>query len=129
MKDQSVGAATARGERMWEGMALVEENLRKLSGREEQVLRLLFGIGEAAHSRDELSRRLAISRDWLRQIELRALSNLRNLAAMEAAVVSRRRPALRRKRAPQATYRDDTSLATSWDNNPVASRASSPVAR
>jgi hypothetical protein len=114
---------------MWEGMALVEENLRKLSGREEQVLRLLFGIGEAAHSRDELSRRLAISRDWLRQIELRALSNLRNLAAMEAAVVSRRRPALRRKRAPQATYRDDPSLTTSWDKSPIASRASSPAAR
>jgi DNA-directed RNA polymerase sigma subunit (sigma70/sigma32) len=113
MKHQGVRQATASGERTWEGMAVIEENLRRLSGREEQVLRLLFGIGEVAHSRDELSRRLAISRDWLRQIELRALSNLRSMAT-EAIVARRRRPALRRERAPQATYRDARSV-TAWN--------------
>ena len=70
-------------------MALVEQDLRKLPGQEEQVLRLLFGIGEPPHSRDELRRRLGMSRGWLRQIERRALRRLRCVAlsddpAMEA---------------------------------------------
>jgi hypothetical protein len=107
LKNDGAGAATASGERMWEGMALIEENLKRLSVREEQVLRSLFGIGEVVHSRDELSRRLAISRHWLRQIEMRALSNLRHMAATEVTVAARRRPVLRRERAPRATYRVD----------------------
>jgi DNA-directed RNA polymerase sigma subunit (sigma70/sigma32) len=55
----------------------VEEALRKLSSQEEQVLRLLFGIGALRHSRDELVRRLGLSPRWLRRIEARALRNLR----------------------------------------------------
>ncbi|HVO26413.1 MAG TPA: sigma factor-like helix-turn-helix DNA-binding protein [Candidatus Margulisiibacteriota bacterium] len=58
-------------------MTLVAEYLSRLSGKEEQVVRLLFGIGEAAHSRDELVRRLGLSRASLRQIEHRALRHLR----------------------------------------------------
>jgi RNA polymerase primary sigma factor len=65
--------------------ALVEEDLRKLRRQEEQVLRLLFGIGEVAHSRDELGRRLGISPEWLRQIEREALRQLRRAALSEDA--------------------------------------------
>jgi len=59
---------------------MVEEDLTKLSAHEERVLRLLFGIGEAPHSREEVGRRLGMSRAWLRQIERRALRNLRQVA-------------------------------------------------
>jgi len=58
-------------------LAMVEDDLTKLSEQEEQVLRLLFGIGEVLHSREEVGRRLGMSRSWLRQIERRALRNLR----------------------------------------------------
>ncbi len=59
-------------------MVQIEDNLRKLSAREETLLRLLFGIGEPTHSRDEVERRLGMSSGWLRQIERRALRNLRS---------------------------------------------------
>ncbi len=64
-------------------LASVDEDLRKLSAREEQVLRLLFGVGEVPHSRDELGQRLGVSRDWLRSIERRALRNLRSAAVFD----------------------------------------------
>jgi len=53
-------------------LAMVEDDLTKLSEQEEQVLRLLFGIGEVLHSREEVGRRLGMSRSWLRQIVRRA---------------------------------------------------------
>ena len=58
-------------------LAMVEEDLTKLSEQEEQVLRLLFGIGEALHSREEVGRRLGVSAAGLRQVERRAFRNLR----------------------------------------------------
>jgi DNA-directed RNA polymerase sigma subunit (sigma70/sigma32) len=64
-------------------MVQIEDNLRKLSAREETLLRLLFGIGEPTHSRDEVERRLGMSSGWLRQIERRALRNLRSAALAE----------------------------------------------
>ena len=81
------------GWRRRDRMALVEENLRMLSTQEERVLRLLFGIGAAAHSRDELGQRLGISLRWLRQIEHRALRHLRSVAVSDstAATTERRR--------------------------------------
>jgi hypothetical protein len=87
--------AAAASKRLWEDRALIEENLRKLSVDEEQVLRLLFGIGEVAHSRDELGRRLGISPKWLRQIERKALRHLRRVALSED---SADRQALRARR-------------------------------
>lgn len=64
-------------------LALVEADLAKLSPRDEQVLRLLFGIGAASHSREEVGRRLGMSRAWLRQVERRALGKLRSAAVAE----------------------------------------------
>jgi hypothetical protein len=99
--------APASGEPVREFVTMIDEDLRRLSRREEQVLRLLFGIGELRHSREELGRRLAISRNWLRQIELRALSNLRNMAVAVAdgSTAKPGRPALRSAHARPATYR------------------------
>lgn len=65
-------------------MVWIENDLRKLSAREERVLRLLFGIGQSPHSRDELERRLGMSAGRLRQVERRALRNLRSAAVAEA---------------------------------------------
>ena len=61
-------------------LASVDEDLRKLPAREGQILRLLFGVGEVPHSRDEAGRRLGMSPDWLRSLERRALRNLRSAA-------------------------------------------------
>jgi RNA polymerase sigma factor (sigma-70 family) len=71
-------------------LAMVEEDLTKLPEQEEQVLRLLFGIGEVLHSREEVGRRLGMSRGWLRQIERRALRNLRQVALGRAVATEAR---------------------------------------
>lgn len=71
---------SARGVQERGFLAMVEKDLTKLSEQEEQVVRLLFGIGEVAHSREEVGRRLGMSKGWLRQIERRAFRNLRQVA-------------------------------------------------
>jgi RNA polymerase primary sigma factor len=55
----------------------VEQTLRKLTQAEERVLRMRFGIGERACNLDEIGKRCGLSRGWVRQIEARALRNLR----------------------------------------------------
>lgn len=52
--------------------------LAMLSPREEQVLRLRFGIGESAdHTLEEIGQRFELTRQRIRQIEARALRKLR----------------------------------------------------
>lgn len=52
--------------------------LAMLSPREEQVLRLRFGIGEPAdYTLEEIGRRFEVTRQRIRQIEARALRKLR----------------------------------------------------
>lgn len=56
----------------------VERALEPLSEREREVLRLRYGIGtEREHTLEEIGRRLAITRERVRQIEARALARLR----------------------------------------------------
>ena len=74
---------------------MIEEGLRKLSEHEEQVLRLLFGIGALAHSHDALGRRLGISARALRQIERQALRHLRCAAVSEDSADPQPLPATR----------------------------------
>jgi RNA polymerase primary sigma factor len=53
--------------------------LATLSPREEQVLRLRFGIGEASdHTLEEVGARFAVTRERIRQIEAKALRKLRH---------------------------------------------------
>ena len=54
--------------------------LSHLSSQERQVLHLRFGLeGEERHTLAEIGRRLDVSRERVRQVELKALRKLRNL--------------------------------------------------
>ena len=54
--------------------------LSHLSDQERQVLQLRFGLeGEERHTLAEIGRRLDVSRERVRQVELKALRKLRNL--------------------------------------------------
>jgi RNA polymerase primary sigma factor len=55
--------------------------LATLTPREEQVLRLRFGIGERAdHTLEEVGQRMAVTRERIRQIEAKAIRKLRHPA-------------------------------------------------
>jgi RNA polymerase primary sigma factor len=57
----------------------IRKALATLSPREERVLRLRFGIGEASeHTLDEISQDFALTRERIRQIEAKALQKLRH---------------------------------------------------
>jgi hypothetical protein len=70
-----VGSAVSRGD--------VEAALRVLSRREEEVLRLRFGIGEHSHDRTEVGLRVGIARSRVRQIESKAFQRLRQASLLE----------------------------------------------
>jgi RNA polymerase primary sigma factor len=54
--------------------------LSHLSEQERQVLQLRFGLeGEERHTLAEIGRQLDVSRERVRQVELKALRKLRNL--------------------------------------------------
>ena len=53
--------------------------LSTLSGREEKVLRMRFGIGETSdHTLDEIGRDFEVTRERIRQIQVKALHKLRH---------------------------------------------------
>jgi len=57
----------------------IRKALATLSPREERILRLRFGIGEATdHTLDEISQDFALTRERIRQIEAKALQKLRH---------------------------------------------------
>ncbi|MCB9670463.1 MAG: sigma-70 family RNA polymerase sigma factor [Alphaproteobacteria bacterium] len=56
----------------------IEDALASLSPREEKVIRMRFGIGEATcYSLEEIGSRFALTRERIRQIEIKALRKLR----------------------------------------------------
>jgi len=58
----------------------IEEALSNLSDREEDILRMRFGIGyEDSYTLDEIGNRYSLTRERIRQIERRALKKLRQL--------------------------------------------------
>jgi RNA polymerase primary sigma factor len=60
----------------------IEHTLAPLDTREREVLRLRFGLGtDHEHTLAEIARRLAISRERVRQIESRAMAKLRPASA------------------------------------------------
>jgi RNA polymerase primary sigma factor len=62
----------------------VGETLKSLSPREEQILRMRFGIGEhQAHTLEEIGWKLRISRERVRQIEAAALRKLHESNVLE----------------------------------------------
>ncbi len=73
----------------------VERALAPLSDREKEVLRLRYGLGaDREYTLEEIGKRLAVTRERVRQIESRALQKLRSAKLREAeSMLSRRRPA------------------------------------
>jgi RNA polymerase primary sigma factor len=62
----------------------IEEVLNKLTGRERDVLRMRFGLDDGyARTLEEVGSRLHVTRERVRQIELRALKKLRHLGPSE----------------------------------------------
>ncbi len=62
----------------------IEEVLDKLTGREKEVLRMRFGLDDGyARTLEEVGSRLHVTRERVRQIELRALKKLRHLGPNE----------------------------------------------
>jgi RNA polymerase primary sigma factor len=52
--------------------------LSTLTPREEKILRMRFGIGQASdHTLEEVGRDFAVTRERIRQIEAKALGKLR----------------------------------------------------
>ncbi|XP_058084331.1 RNA polymerase sigma factor sigD, chloroplastic isoform X2 [Magnolia sinica] len=61
----------------------IDRLLKTLSGREENILRLYFGLnGETARSCDEIGRLLHLSRERVRQIQYLALRKLQQTATL-----------------------------------------------
>lgn len=59
----------------------IEEALSNLTDREEDILRMRFGIGyEESYTLDEIGNRYSLTRERIRQIERRALKKLRQLS-------------------------------------------------
>jgi RNA polymerase primary sigma factor len=62
----------------------LERALDALSEREREVLRLRFGLGrEREHTLDEVGMRFSLTRERIRQIEMKALAKLRRLPARD----------------------------------------------
>jgi len=85
----------------------VDDALRRLSPREEKILRLRFGIGhDRAHTLEEIGLVLNLSRERVRQIERGALRKVKSddSSALQARSREHRRarPAGRRSSLPEA---------------------------
>jgi RNA polymerase primary sigma factor/RNA polymerase sigma factor len=63
----------------------VEKILQRLTPREEQVIRSRFGMdsGREPQTLQQLGRTMGVSKERVRQIEMRALEKLRNAAEQE----------------------------------------------
>jgi DNA-directed RNA polymerase sigma subunit (sigma70/sigma32) len=62
-------------------MEQAESFLRKLTRREEKVLRMRFGIGTEPRRMNEIGRGLGIATTTVRRIQRRAVQRLRLLAS------------------------------------------------
>jgi RNA polymerase primary sigma factor len=56
-----------------------ESVLKTLTPREEQIIKMRFGLGEdSEHTLEEVGHRFSVTRERIRQIEAKALSKLRH---------------------------------------------------
>ena len=57
----------------------IENVLRTLTPREETVIKMRFGVGDGSeHTLKEIAKPFAVTREWIRQIEAKALRKLRH---------------------------------------------------
>jgi RNA polymerase primary sigma factor len=65
--------------------AVSDEALSTLTPREEQIVRMRFGLDRSGkeHTLEEISRRFGVTRERIRQIESKALKKLRRPAIMQ----------------------------------------------
>jgi RNA polymerase primary sigma factor len=64
--------------------AQIDEILAQLSPREEKVLRMRYGLGEPTqYSLEEIGARFALTRERIRQIEIKALRKLRSMTTCQ----------------------------------------------
>jgi len=54
----------------------IQKSLRTLPAREAEILRLRYGIGEREHTLQEAAERLGITRERVRQIQVKAEERL-----------------------------------------------------
>ena len=60
---------------------IVGEALADLTPREQRILRMRFGLGEASdHTLEEIGKEFGVTRERIRQIEAKALEKLRDPA-------------------------------------------------
>lgn len=63
----------------------IREFLGKLTPREEQVVRMRFGIGDGkAHTLREVGQEFSVSEERIRQVEVKALRKLRGVRSMKS---------------------------------------------
>lgn len=68
-----------------EASQYIQKVLRTLSGKEEKVIRMRFGIGvDRDHTLEEVGRHLSITRERVRQIEAKALRKLKHPSRLKA---------------------------------------------
>jgi RNA polymerase primary sigma factor len=116
----------------------LEEQTRKvlatLTPREEQILRMRFGIGERSDfTLEEVGQRFAVTRERIRQIEAKALRKLRNPPRAARCAASWRSDAGGASAPPQK--RDDRrcvgtgglNRAFQWREHPPAWRSPSTI--
>jgi RNA polymerase primary sigma factor len=78
LKDATVGSPEDAAIRV-DMAEQIEHVLEPLTDREKEVLRLRYGLGtDREYTLEEIGRRLAVTRERVRQIEARALTKLRN---------------------------------------------------
>ena len=66
---------------------LIEEQLASITPREEKVLRLRYGIGCEEHTLEETGQVLEVTRERIRQIEVRAFEKLQKAVRDKAAAL------------------------------------------
>ena len=81
------GGGVPGSEHRWRLLTLIDVDLAKLPAQDEQALRLLYGVGETLHSREEVAQRLGMPRPRLRQVERRALAALRGMSIADDTAV------------------------------------------
>ena len=112
-ESMNCGHAAETAMEMSEDRAEIHRRLDRLDERERLVISLRFGLMEESPlTLKEIGRRIGVTREWVRKIELRAVSKLAAAAAPPSSASSRRtRQPINRLRRPVEVAADHRPLA------------------